>query len=122
MKERIPTVLVAEDEPLLALNIEMALEDAGFNVVTANSGDAAIELLEAKPQRFSAVLTDIRMPGKADGWDVGRRARELLPTVAVLYVSGDSARMWWSKGVPGSTMLSKPFPLHSAVDFLEQHI
>lgn len=116
-----PTVLVVEDEAMLALTMEMALEEAGYLVVMAFNGDEAIEKLEADPDRFTAVITDIRMPGSSNGWDVGRRARELLPEVAVLCVSGDSAANWRANGVPGSIMLSKPFELHAAVHFVKQH-
>jgi DNA-binding NtrC family response regulator len=113
-------VLVVEDEPLLAMTLEMGLEDAGFTVVLATTGDAAIAKLEAKPSRFSAVMTDIRMPGTADGWQVGRRARDLRPGIPVIYASGDSCAHWQASGVPGSAILPKPFSMDLAVQCLER--
>jgi CheY-like chemotaxis protein len=44
-----------------------------------------------------------------DGWEVAKHARELDPEFPVIYMSGDSASDWGSKGVPNSIMLSKPF-------------
>ena len=46
---------------------------------------------------------------KVDGWEIARHARELNPGFPVVYMSGDSAEDWSSKGVPNSIMLSKPF-------------
>lgn len=87
---------------------EAHLEDAGFGVVVATDGGAAIAELEADASRFSGLITDIRLP-KVDGWTIARRARELIPTMPVVYISGDSAADWHSQGVPHSIMLSKPF-------------
>jgi DNA-binding response OmpR family regulator len=102
-------VLVVEDEPLVGDIIQMSLEDGGFEVVRAVNAAAAISLLEASPDRFRAVVTDIRMPGDADGWEVGRRARELAAGIPVIYTSGDSEGEWTSKGVPNSMLVTKPF-------------
>jgi len=44
-----------------------------------------------------------------DGWEIARHAREIDPEFRVVYMSGDSAEEWASKGVPNSIMLSKPF-------------
>jgi DNA-binding response OmpR family regulator len=55
------------------------------------------------------VLTDIKIGGDLDGWDVARHARELKPEIPVIYISGDSTHEWPVKGVPGSVMVAKPF-------------
>ena len=52
---------------------------------------------------------DIRLGAGPDGWAVARRARELVPTMPVVYMSGDSSPEWSSKGVPNSLMVAKPF-------------
>jgi hypothetical protein len=38
-----------------------------------------------------------------------RRARELDPDITVVYMTGDSAADWSSKGVPNSVLITKPF-------------
>lgn len=103
------TLLVVEDEPLILEILEAALTDGGFEVVVAPSGAAAIAAIEADPERFGAVLTDIRLGSGADGWAVATRARELIGCLPIVYMSGDSGHDWPSKGVPGSVILSKPF-------------
>jgi len=111
-------VLVAEDEALLRDLIEAALVEAGFAVVIADSGTAAMQHLKDGLERFSALVTDIRIGAGPDGWEVAVAARESNPALPVVYMSGDSASQWPSKGVPGSVMISKPFVLAQLVTAL----
>jgi DNA-binding response OmpR family regulator len=103
-----PLLLLVEDEALLALPLETELADAGFEVVLASSGEDAISQIELDAVRFSGLITDIRLP-HVDGWTIAKRARELVPTIPVVYMSGDSAGDWSAYGVPDSVMLAKPF-------------
>lgn len=113
--ENAPLVLYVEDEPaVLDLGV-IALEEGGFRVEPIRSGADAIRALETPDAAFRALVTDIDLPGGADGWDVAKRARELFPDLAVIYVSGGSSHDWSSKGVPGSVMLVKPFALAQLV-------
>lgn len=87
---------------------EMTLAEAGFEVIYVASGTEALAQLQ-EPPNFVALVTDIRLGKGPDGWEVARRARELSATIPIVYVSGDSAADWSIKGVPNSTMLSKPY-------------
>jgi CheY-like chemotaxis protein len=89
--------------------VEEALVEAGFECLVANDGAGAMAILDAEQDQICAVITDIRMPGVLSGWDVGRRARELLPFLPVIYMTGDSSSEWQAHGVPGSILLAKPF-------------
>lgn len=102
-------VLVAEDEVLVRMLLEEELSEAGFEVVPAADGRQAEAKLEAEATRLRAIVTDIRLGRGPSGWDIARRAREQEPSVAVVYVSGDSVHEWAAKGVPNSVMVSKPF-------------
>ena len=104
-----PMLLLVEDEAVVQEWMHTELVDAGFAVVAAADGTQALAELEADVQRFKAVITDVRLGDGPDGWDVGRRARELVADMPVVYVSGDSADAWTSKGVPNSVMIMKPF-------------
>ena len=55
------TVLVVDDEPLIAMALEAALEDAGHEVVTAANGRQGLERLAGAP-RPDVVLLDMMMP------------------------------------------------------------
>jgi DNA-binding response OmpR family regulator len=105
-------LLLVEDEALVAQTLEEALGESGFAVHHANSGAAGLIELEQDSGRFIALMTDIRLqkPGP-DGFELARRARELQPTIPVVYMSGDSAIEWLERGVPNSIMLQKPFAI-----------
>lgn len=100
-------VLVVEDEGLIQNLIEEALIEGGFNLVCVGSGEDALDHLERGGYR--ALVTDINLPGKVDGWHVAKRAREIDPKMPVIYTTGASDDQWPSQGVPQSILLTKPF-------------
>ncbi|THD59564.1 response regulator [Phenylobacterium sp.] len=100
-------LLYVEDDTFLHEIMEANLIEAGFAVETVSSGGAAIAALEAAPVRFRGLVTDIDLGKGPSGWAVARRARELLPEIPVVYVSGNGSE-WGSQGVPESLMLTKP--------------
>lgn len=104
-----PTILYVEDDTLVAMTAVEIFKDGGYAVVHVSTGQAALAALDSAPEQFAALVTDIRLPGGIDGWMIAEQARELQPSTPVIYVSGDSAADWPSKGVPGSIMLQKPY-------------
>ena len=101
-------ILLAEDEFLIASAIETDLQDAGFTVRHAGNGNDAISALDERVG-FSGLITDIRLGDGPDGWEVARHAREINPSIPIVYMSGDSALDHSAYGVPDSVMLQKPF-------------
>ena len=101
-------ILLVEDEALVLMTVETALQEAGYEVLSASDGDEALGALQDRVDELGALVTDVRL-GKPDGWAVARQARELKPTLPVVYVTGDSAHEWASQGVPGSVLVEKPF-------------
>jgi DNA-binding response OmpR family regulator len=102
-------LFLVEDEELVQVMLHDAFTDAGFEVFTAGNGTKALAELEADVSRFNALVTDVRLGDGPSGWDVARRARELAPTMPVVYITGDSGHEWASNGVPNSVILAKPF-------------
>lgn len=102
-------ILLVEDEALIAIDLQTALEAAGFGVTHVPTGTNAIKALDDKPLKFSGIVTDIRLGSGLNGWAVARHARELVPQIPVVYMSGDSAHEHTAQGVPDSIMLEKPF-------------
>jgi CheY-like chemotaxis protein len=108
--EHLPIILIVEDDHLVQSVIEEALTEGGFEIVITSSGKQAIELLDSSEGKFRALVTDINLGREQlSGWEVARHAREISPHFPVVYMSGDSAEDWASKGVPHSIMLAKPF-------------
>lgn len=103
-----PAILVVEDELLIQMDVEDALQSGGYETASAPNGTSAVELLNSD-MRFRALITDIKMPGELTGWDVARHAREITPGIAVVYITGDSVAQWQSRGVPNSVVIQKPF-------------
>src|SRR6266480_3610447 len=104
-----PVILVVEDEELIQSVVEETLRDGGFEPVIATSGEEAVTLLRAHKVKYRALVTDINLKGRMDGWEATQHAREIEPEFPIVYMSGAAAADWTSKGVPNSVMLSKPF-------------
>ena len=102
-------VFVVDDEALILLTIEHALEDGGFGHKSVHSAEEAVTLFREHGQDCRALITDVNLGGELTGWDVARNAREKFPTLPVVYVTGDSAHEWAANGVPNSILVSKPF-------------
>ena len=99
-------ILLVEDEMLVR---ELALEDltdAGHDVTTAATGDDGLAILR-NDGNFEVLFTDIRMPGQVDGWELAAEAKQLIPSLKVIYATGlndDTGRVG-----PGDKMLAKPY-------------
>jgi EAL domain-containing protein (putative c-di-GMP-specific phosphodiesterase class I) len=81
-------ILIADDEPMLLRGFDRVLSRAGYEVITANDGQQAAELLNQ--MEFDAIVSDISMPGM-NGIQLLRRARERDLDVPVLLVTGAPA-------------------------------
>jgi CheY-like chemotaxis protein len=104
------TILVVEDETLVRETIACELEDAGFAVIEAETAEQGLEILERRP--VGVLFTDIRLPGRMDGWELAERARALYPHLPVIYATGFSGEE--PRFVERSVFLRKPY-LPSAV-------
>ena len=99
------TILVVEDELLLRMELVDVLQDAGWNTLEAATGEAASAYLD-QDEKIDFLLTDIRLGGAVDGWQVAERFREIRPDGPVIYVSANPDLA--SRRVRDSVFLSKP--------------
>ena len=81
-------ILLVEDEPLTRLVVADELSREGFDVVQAENGDTAAGLLAEPHAPFTALITDIHMPGKLDGIALAERMRAHDPSVPIIYTTG----------------------------------
>lgn len=107
-----PCVLVADDDPRLLQIIEMYLRLEGYDVVTAENGEAALECLRTR--RVALVILDVMMPGM-DGIEACRRMRADpaaadIPVVMCTALSADED-VRRARDAGASHMVSKPFNL-----------
>jgi DNA-binding response OmpR family regulator len=104
-----PVILVIEDDPPIQFVIEEALSAGGFEPAIAASGEEAVTLLRSGLTRYQGLVTDIRLRGTMDGWEVARQAREIDPEFPVVYITAAHADQWAAHGVPNSVLMTKPF-------------
>ena len=107
--EESPVVLVIEDDPPIQIIIEDALTDGGFKPAIAASGEEAVTLLKGGQTKYRALVTDINLRGRMDGWQVAKQARQTDPDFPIIYITAANADQWASQGVPNSVLLTKPF-------------
>jgi CheY-like chemotaxis protein len=111
-----PVVLIVEDEMLVRMMIADALTDHGYRVLEAGDADEGLALLRG--ERVDALLTDIRLPGRMDGWRLAEEARTLHPRLAVIYATGYSSEA--PRAVPDSVVLMKPYLPSAVVQSIER--
>ena len=104
-----PVILIIEDDPPIQFVIEEALSAGGFEPAIAASGEEAVTLLRSGLTRYQGLVTDIRLRGTMDGWEVARQAREIDPEFPVVYITAAHADQWAAHGVPNSVLMTKPF-------------
>ena len=81
-------ILVVDDEERFRANLEKLLTRHGLEVLTASSGDVALEILSAT--RVDVVLLDLKMPGKS-GVDVLQAMRDRKDDTAVIILTGHAS-------------------------------
>ncbi|WP_317932327.1 PleD family two-component system response regulator [Halioxenophilus sp. WMMB6] len=110
-------ILIVDDCQTELLHLKKILEDAGYQTITANSGDEAIKKI--RQERPNLVLLDIVMEGK-DGYHTCREIHKEpttsdLPIVMVTSKTQAADRMWASKqGASG--FISKPYTNEQILD------
>jgi len=104
------SVLVVDDDPIIARLLEIELEAAGYVVTLAKAGEEAIEL--AQQERPDLMLLDVMMPG-IDGFEVARRLRSdprTLPvSIIMLTATGLSANRLEGLNAGADDYIVKPF-------------
>ena len=105
----LPIILVVEDQYELQGVVEEILSDGGFATDILSSGEEALTLFRGRLKNYRALVTDVALKGRLNGWQVASQIRESDPLLPVIYMSGAHADEWPSKGVPNSIMLTKPF-------------
>src|SRR5262245_1670474 len=105
------TVLVVDDEPAVLDTVRDGLAAHGYQVLTAASPDAAIQVAQAHAGTITLALIDVVMPGMS-GPQVAQRLHETRPELKILFMSGFSTEVVVVHGLTeGDPLLVKPFSL-----------
>lgn len=108
MSVELPVLLVVEDDFLVRLTLVDALSDDGFEVLEAADAQEALNLICTR-RDIAAMLTDINLPGGADGFALARAVRVIRPGLPILYASGRYRTVEEGNPVEGARFLAKPF-------------
>jgi CheY-like chemotaxis protein len=114
-------VLVVDDEPILRRLMVRALQGAGLEVLEADSGYAALALLERDERLPDLLLTDILMPG-FDGFALAARVTASWPALPVIYTSANTGYAVDLSGPGAPRFLAKPFLPADLVAFVSGHL
>jgi signal transduction histidine kinase len=104
-------VLVVEDEENVRRYSSDALRDLGYRVLEADSGEAALKIIDAE-RDIAVLFTDVVMPGM-NGRKLSEVALERRPSLKILFTTGYTRNAIVHNGMldPGVNLLSKPFSL-----------
>ncbi len=114
-------ILVVDDEQAIRILFDRLLSRNGYEVILAENGQEALELLERKHP--SAVVVDLNMPGM-DGIAVLKDIRLVDRKVPVIVLMGtrigEMEQQLYASGV--TEFLEKEFALYRLVDSLQRHL
>jgi len=102
------SVLLVEDEALIAMMVSDALSEVGFEVHEAASADEALRYLGGGGA-VDVLFTDINLAGGMSGAELAQRARALKPGLPVVYASGRYGGGDLPGRVPDSVFVQKPY-------------
>jgi two-component system, cell cycle sensor histidine kinase and response regulator CckA len=111
------TLLVAEDDDVLRGLIRAMLEEGGYDVLTARSGEEALEAAAAFEGGIDALVTDVVMPGMR-GPDLAARLRAQRPELRVVFITGYGNHPFEQELRPDDTFLTKPFGMEALLSAL----
>ena len=86
------TILVVDDEKLLADMGRQVLESQGYKVTTRTSSIEALELFKARADDFDLVITDMTMPNMT-GKELAAEIMRIRPDIPVILCTGFSERI-----------------------------
>lgn len=116
-------ILIVEDTPLMRDSLVDVLSASGHEVITAENGVDACELVAAGTQ-FDIIVTDIIMP-EMDGIQAIMEIQSMQPDARIIAISGGSARMEKAQGLDTArrlgavAVLEKPFEVDALLGAID---
>lgn len=112
------TILIIDDDLVLQTVLDIALRDAGYEVVLANDGEEGIEKL--KTFRPNLVISDIMMP-HLDGVETFNRIKEQLQDegIPIFIMTALSRKPWFADlEAEGAVIIQKPFDIDQLLNLV----
>ncbi|SAL14980.1 sensor kinase/response regulator fusion protein [Caballeronia terrestris] len=104
------TILVVEDDPDVRATVVEMLAQLGYRVLQTSDAQSALIVLDSGAH-IDMLFTDVVMPGPVRSVELARRAKEMIPSIEVLFTSGYTEDVIVHKGRldPGLVLISKPY-------------
>ena len=111
-----PRILIVDDEPVVVEFVERVLETVGYQLMTATSGEQAIQLC-TKQGIPDLLVTDMKMP-RIEGDELASRLRQQEPDLKVLYLTGFADLLFKNKEMlwDGEAYLEKPCTINGLLE------
>jgi PAS domain S-box-containing protein len=108
------TILLVEDEASVRAFVKITLERFGYQIIEADTAEAALTILGRVTTTIHLLLTDVVLPGM-DGRELAEHVTRDRPDVRVLFMTGYASGLSTSEGLlgPGMQLLEKPFTAHA---------
>jgi two-component system cell cycle sensor histidine kinase/response regulator CckA len=118
-----PRVLVVEDEPQVRAIAARALTNAGFEVLQAANGAAALALVKSQDRTLHVIVTDVVMP-ELNGPELARAVLAIEPEMSLVFMSGFPEAMQdvGCDEFRGAAFLSKPFSPQALIDAVREGV
>jgi two-component system, NtrC family, nitrogen regulation response regulator NtrX len=111
-------VLLVEDNPLSRRNLAMFLQQAEFTVHQVDNGEAAMELISRI--KFDIVISDLRLPGKANGLDVLKYQNNIGSGKRLILITAfGSEQAQIEAAAAGALYMEKPISLRGLLDTIQ---
>jgi CheY-like chemotaxis protein len=113
-------ILVVDDDSAIRRLLTMMLEDEGYEVSSAESGEEALSALES--ERPALILLDVLLPG-IDGWEVLRRLpRAQTPRPPVILLTAGIVQNDRHHEFPDVEVVTKPFDADDLLARVARHV
>jgi len=106
------TILVVEDDDIVRMLIVDVLEELDFKVLEAADGESALNTLRDQSEHIDLMMTDHGLPDMT-GSELAEKARQLRPTLPVLFASGYAENIDVPKDMH---VIGKPFSIDQLRD------
>ena len=106
-------VLVVDDDPAVCELIQDILQEVQLEAVCVGDDQAAYRVLPTLPT-FQAMVVDVNLGSSTSGFDVARFARQVIPGLPVLYVTGAASPEVWAGAVTAGVWTLLVFSMAAA--------
>jgi two-component system cell cycle sensor histidine kinase/response regulator CckA len=80
--------LVVDDEPAIRCYVRAIIETQSLQVLEADNAPQALRIVQKLGGRLHLIVSDIKMPGEMDGFDLAYSIRHSFPDVPLVLISG----------------------------------